>query len=172
MTIVKPCDSAFVPVPSAAPRRGARGTACGTLRSRVATDSIGEHGRVCHRYRCRPRQHHEHTLRPISGRGELDPFLLAGGFRHAQKCCWTVHAFLAETYGRSLTSMLVELAMMHLYGLPKRHTTIVKRCDMKLDAVLRYLMLQTCRGPPSDEQSSRTRARVTGRHRWPTCVRL
>ena len=31
--------------------------------------------------------------------------------------------------------MLVELAMMQLYGLPERHTTIVKRCDMKLDAV-------------------------------------
>ena len=46
-----------------------------------------------------------------------------------------MHAFLAEAYGRSLSSMLVELAMMHLYGLPERHTTIVKRCDMKLDAV-------------------------------------
>jgi hypothetical protein len=31
--------------------------------------------------------------------------------------------------------MLVELAMMRLYGLPERHTTIAKRCDMKLDAV-------------------------------------
>ena len=38
--------------------------------------------------------------------------------------------------------------------------------------VLRYLIAETCRGPPSDEQSSRTRARVTGRHMWPTCVRL
>ena len=46
-----------------------------------------------------------------------------------------MHAFLAEPYGRSLTSMLVELAMMYLYGVPERHTTIVKRCDMKLDAV-------------------------------------
>ena len=25
--------------------------------------------------------------------------------------------------------------MMQLYGVPERHTTIVKRCDMKLDAV-------------------------------------
>ena len=25
--------------------------------------------------------------------------------------------------------------MMYLYGLPERHMTIVKRCDMKLDAV-------------------------------------
>ena len=31
--------------------------------------------------------------------------------------------------------MLVELAMMHLYGVPEPHTTIVKHCDMKLDAV-------------------------------------
>ena len=82
-------------------------------------------------------------MRRISGRGELDPFLLAGGFRHAQKCCWTVHAFLAESYGRLLTSMLVELAMMHLYGVPERHTTIVKRCDMKLDAA--RLAARTCK---------------------------
>ena len=46
-----------------------------------------------------------------------------------------MHAFLADPYGRSLSSMLVELAMMHLYGVPERHTTIVNRCDMKLDAV-------------------------------------
>ena len=72
-----------------------------------------------------------------------DPFLVAesarahlvrGRFQRAQKCCWTVHAFPAEPYGRSLISMLEELAVACGYGDPERHTTILKRCDMKLHA--------------------------------------
>ena len=54
--------------------------------------------------------------------------------RDPQSDCWTVHAFPAEPYGRSLISMLEELAVACGYGDPERHTTILKRCDMKLHA--------------------------------------
>ena len=63
------------------------------------------------------------------------PYLCRGRFQRAQKCSWTVHAFPAEPYGRSLSSMLEELAVACGYGVPERHTTILKRCDMKLNAV-------------------------------------
>ena len=43
VTIVKRCDSRLVPVPSAAPRRGACGITYGTLRSSDRTESIREH---------------------------------------------------------------------------------------------------------------------------------
>ena len=54
-----------------------------------------------------------------------------------------VHAFPAEPYGRSLISMLEELAVACGYGYPERHTTILKRCDMKLDAA--RLAARTCK---------------------------
>ena len=41
----------------------------------------------------------------------------------------------AEHCGRSLSLMLLELAMVTPYGDPARHTAIVKRCDSALDAV-------------------------------------
>ena len=47
----------------------------------------------------------------------------------------TVRAPEAEHYGRSLSLMLLELAMVTPYGDPARHTAIVKRCDSALDAV-------------------------------------
>ena len=47
----------------------------------------------------------------------------------------TVRTPPAEHYGRSLSLMLLELAMMTPYGDPARHTAIVKRCDSALDAV-------------------------------------
>ena len=47
----------------------------------------------------------------------------------------TVRAPPAEHYGRSLSLMLLELAMVTPYGDPARHTAIVKRCDSALDAV-------------------------------------
>ena len=47
----------------------------------------------------------------------------------------TVRAPPAEHYGRSLSLMLLELAMVTPYGVPARHTAIVKRCDSALDAV-------------------------------------
>ena len=47
----------------------------------------------------------------------------------------TVRAPPAEHYGRSLSSMQVEVAMAWPYGVPERHTAIVKRCDSALDAV-------------------------------------
>ena len=43
VTIVKPCDSAFVPVPSAAPMARRPWHTYGTSRSPVRTESIGEH---------------------------------------------------------------------------------------------------------------------------------
>ena len=46
VTIVKRCNSAFVPVPSAAPRRGVCGTTYGTSRSSVRTESIHEHNSI------------------------------------------------------------------------------------------------------------------------------
>ena len=46
VTIVKRCDSAFVPVPSAAPRRGVCGTTYGTSRSSVGTESFREHDSI------------------------------------------------------------------------------------------------------------------------------
>ena len=46
VTIMKRCDSALVPVPSAAPRRGVRGTTYGTSRSSVGTESIREHDSI------------------------------------------------------------------------------------------------------------------------------
>ena len=54
-----------------------------------------------------------------------------------------MHTFPAEPYGRSLISMLEELAVACGYGDPERHTTILKRCDMKLDAV--RLAARTCK---------------------------
>ena len=48
----------------------------------------------------------------------------------------TVHAPPACQYGRSLGSMLEGLATACGYGDPERHLTIVKRCNMELDAVL------------------------------------
>ena len=47
----------------------------------------------------------------------------------------TVRAPPAEHCGRSLSLMLLELAMVCPYGVPARHTAIVKRCDSALDAV-------------------------------------
>ena len=47
----------------------------------------------------------------------------------------TVRAPPAEHCGRSLSLMLLELAMVTPYGDPARHTAIVKRCDSALDAV-------------------------------------
>ena len=46
----------------------------------------------------------------------------------------TVRAPPAEHCGRSLSLMLLELAMVAPYGDPARHTAIVKRCDSALDA--------------------------------------
>ena len=46
VTIVEPCGSRFVPVPSAAPRRGVRGTTYGTSRSSVGTESFREHDSI------------------------------------------------------------------------------------------------------------------------------
>ena len=43
VTIVKPCDSAFVPVPSAAPMARRPWHTYGTSRSPFRTESIGEH---------------------------------------------------------------------------------------------------------------------------------
>ena len=74
-----------------------------------------------------------------------------------------MHAFLAEAYGRSLSSMLVELAMMQLYGLPERHTTIVKRCDMKLDAVHPCAQLCSCRLMDRAAGGSSHRTKVAAR---------
>ena len=68
-----------------------------------------------------------------------------------------MHAFLAGTYGRSLSSMLVELAMVQLYRLPERHTTVVKRCDMKLDAVHPCAQLMSADGLSCGRIESRAR---------------
>ena len=46
VTIVKPCGSRFVPVPSAAPRRGVCGVTYGTSRSSVGTESFREHDSI------------------------------------------------------------------------------------------------------------------------------
>ena len=126
LTTVKRCDAAFVPVPSAAPRRGARGTAYGTLRSRVAMESIGEHGRVVTGIGA----DHANVTSTLSGPYPVAessiPFCSPEASDKHKKCCWTMHAFLAESYGCSLNSLLVEIDMMSLYGIPERHTTIVK----------------------------------------------
>ena len=47
----------------------------------------------------------------------------------------TVRAPPAEHYGRSLSLMLLELAMVTPYGDPARHTAIVKRCGSALDGM-------------------------------------
>ena len=135
MTIVKRCDSAFVPVPSAAPRRGVRGITYGTSRSSVGTESFREHDSIVTGIGA---EHADATSAlsdafPVSEGAR--PYLCRGRFQRAQKCSWTVHAFPAEPYGRSLSSMLEELAVACGYGVPERHTTILKRCDMKLNAV-------------------------------------
>ena len=46
VTIVEPCGSRFVPVPSAAPRRGVCGITYGTSRSSVGTESFREHDSI------------------------------------------------------------------------------------------------------------------------------
>ena len=135
VTIVKRCDSALVPVPSAAPRRGVRGITYGTSRSSVRTESIREHDSIVTGIGA---EHADATSAlsdafPVSEGAR--PYLCRGRFQRAQKCSWTVHAFPAEPYGRSLSSMLEELAVACGYGVPERHTTILKRCDMKLNAV-------------------------------------
>ena len=135
VTIVKRCDSAFVPVPSAAPRRGVCGTTYGTSRSSVGTESFREHDSIVTGIGA---EHADATSAlsdafPVSEGAR--PYLCRGRFQRAQKCSWTVHAFPAEPYGRLLISMLEELAVACGYGLPERHTSILKRCDMKLDAV-------------------------------------
>ena len=135
VTIVKPCGSRFVPVPSAAPRRGVRGITYGTSRSSVGTESFREHDSIVTGIGA---EHADATSAlsdafPVSEGAR--PYLCRGRFQRAQKCSWTVHAFTAEPYGRSLSSMLEELAVACGYGVPERHTTILKRCDMKLNAV-------------------------------------
>ena len=57
-----------------------------------------------------------------------------------------MHALSADPYSRSLSSVLVQLAMMHLFGDPERHATIVKRCDTELDAVPLAAPLRTAGG--------------------------
>ena len=129
VTIVKPCGSRFVPVPSAAPRRGVRGTTYGTWRSSARTESFHEHDSIVTGIGT---EHADATSAlsdalPVSEGAR--PYLCHGRLQRAQKCCWTVHAFPAEPYGRSLISMLEELAVACGYGDPERHTTILKRCD-------------------------------------------
>ena len=104
--IVKRCDSALVPVPSAAPRRGVCGIAYGTSRSSVRTESIREHDSIVTGIGA---EHADATSAlsdafPVSEGAR--PYLCRGRFQRAQKCSWTVHAFPAEPYGRSLSSML------------------------------------------------------------------
>ena len=135
VTIVKRCDSALVPVPSAAPRRGVCGITYGASRSSVGTESFREHDSIVTGIGA---EHADATSAlsdafPVSEGAR--PYLCRGRFQRAQKCSWTVHAFPAEPYGRSLSSMLEELAVACGYGVPERHTTILKRCDMKLNAV-------------------------------------
>ena len=135
VTIVEPCGSRFVPVPSAAPRRGVCGITYGTSRSSVGTESFREHDSIVTGIGA---EHADATSAlsdafPVSEGAR--PYLCRGRFQRAQKCSWTVHAFPAEPYGRSLSSMLEELAVACGYGVPERHTTILKRCDMKLNAV-------------------------------------
>ena len=134
-TIVKPYGSRVVPVPSAAPRRGVCGTTYGTSRSSVGTESFREHDSIVTGIGA---EHADATSAlsdalPVSESPR--PACLAGRFQRAQKCCWTVHAPQAAPYGRSLSSMLEQLAVACGYEVPERHTTILKRCDMKLDAV-------------------------------------
>ena len=117
------------------PRRGVCGTTYGTSRSSVGTESFREHDSIVTGIGS---EHADATSAlsdalPVSEGAR--PYLCRGRFQRAQKCCWTVHAFPAEPYGRSLISMLEELAVACGYGDPERHTTILKRCDMKLDAV-------------------------------------
>ena len=135
VTIVKPCGSRFVPVPSAAPRRGVRGITYGTSRSSVGTESFREHDSIVTGIGAE----HADATSALSDAFTVSegarPYLCRGRFQRAQKCSWTVHAFPAEPYGRSLSSMLEELAVACGYGVPERHTTILKRCDMKLNAV-------------------------------------
>ena len=120
------------PVGGTQRRRGVRGITYGTSRSSVGTESIREHDSIVTGIGA---EHADATSAlsdafPVS---EVD--LCRGRFQRAQKCSWTVHAFPAELYGRSLSSMLEELAVACGYGVPERHTTILKRCDMKLNAV-------------------------------------
>ena len=135
VTIVEPCGPRFVPVLSAAPRRGVRGTTYGTSRSSVRTESIREHDSIVTGIGA---EHADATSAlsdafPISEGAR--PSFSADASNVPKSDCWTVHAFPAEPYGRSLSSMLDQLAVACGYGDPERHTTILKRCDMKLDAV-------------------------------------
>ena len=118
------------------PRQGGVcGTTYGASRSSVGTESFREHDSIVTGIGA---EHADATSAlsdalPVSEGAR--PYLCRGRFQRAQKCCWTVHAPQAAPYGRSPSSMPEELAVACGYGDPERHTTILKRCDMKLNAV-------------------------------------
>ena len=92
VTIIKRCDSAFVPVPPAAPRRGVRGTTYGTSRSSVGTESFREHDSIDTGIGA---EHADATSAlsdalPVSEGARPLHYLCRGRFQRAQKCCWTV----------------------------------------------------------------------------------
>ena len=133
-TIVEPCGSRFVPVPSAAPRRGVCGITYGTSRSSVRTESFREHDSIVTGIGA---EHADATSALSDALPVLQgsrPYLSADASNVLKSGGAMVHAPQAAPYGRSLSSMLEELAVACGYGDPERHTTILKRCDMKLNA--------------------------------------
>ena len=74
---------------------------------------------------------------------------------NVQKLQKTVHAPPACQHGRSLGSMLEGLATACGYGDPERHLTIVKRCNMELDAVLLMSCAYTADGLGCERIESR-----------------
>ena len=136
VTIVKRCDSAFDPVPSAAPRRGVRGTPRMAPRDRqlarnpsvsmTALSPASVPSMPTPRARS-PTHYRSRRALDLTFSADASNVLKSGG--------GTVHAPHAAPYGRSLSSVLEELAVACGFGDPERHTTILKRCDMKLNAV-------------------------------------
>ena len=129
VTIVKPCDSALVPVPSAAPRRGVRGTTYGTSRPPVRKESTGEHDGVGVGIGAELAKVTRARSDPHPVAESPRPSCSTGRFQRA-KVGKTVHAPPACQHGRSLGSMLEGLATACGYGDPERHLTIVKRCKL------------------------------------------
>ena len=98
---------------------------------------------------------HTRKIRPTPGRREPSPFLLHGTLPTCKKLQKTVHAPPACQHGRSLGSMLEGLATACGYGDPERHLTIVKRCNMELDAVLLMSCAYTADGLGCERIESR-----------------
>ena len=137
------------------PRRGVCGTAYGTSWPPVRKESTGEHDGVGAGIGAELAEVTRARSDPHPVAESPRPSCSTGRFQRAKKLQKTVHAPPACQHGRSLGSMLERLATACGYGDPERHLTIVKRCNMELDAVLLMSCAYTADGLGCERIESR-----------------